>query len=68
MEAGSPVAESRQGTEAEVCFGLTEPKMLVDVQGVSLEAPRYPRSAAYHSHGTGAQEIADSPSCALGMK
>lgn len=68
MEAGSPIAASRQETEAEVCLGQTGPKMLMDLQGLSPETAGCLWSPAHHSRGMGAQEIADSPLHALGMK
>lgn len=49
MEAGSLVEVSRQGTEAEVCFGLSESKMLVDMQELSPEAPGYQPSPAHNT-------------------
>lgn len=68
MEAGSPIAASRQRTEAEVCFGQTRPKMLLNMQRLSPEAAGCSWSPAHRSRGMGAQEIADSPPHALGMK
>ena len=42
VEAGSPVATCRQGTEAEVCFGTTEPEGLVEHTRVEPRGSRMP--------------------------
>lgn len=57
--------QTRDRSGLEVCFGQTEPEVLVNTQGLSPEVAGCLWTPAHHLRGLGAREI--SPPHALGM-